>query len=483
MTTQEILSNAFVVTGGGKRLSQFKRTFKSVGLDPSSVREWRECHIDNEGSLGNAVSQYSLVRFALQTKMPFLVVFEDDAVPSDDAANLLVKAFETRPKDCLCLSLGWTQTYPRQKEDIAKRSDFKRVYGSQAYVLFGEKAYKEFLSKWEKNGRADVVLGLMDGSYKGKDPIFAQHTVGSSIHLPQGWSVDRKLESAADLDLKTRYSKALAEVAKDKAERTMHVAYTIDVQGQGAAQFCDQLLVSVYTMRKNMAKDDIVCVHIFYNVIPADLMMKINVLMSDNFHIVFNRIPSSLMQKLDACSRRNPGGRVRTFSGITFARFCLPMLMPGVDRVIYIDADTLCRSSIRELWDTELGENEVIAAPYGVVPEYGFYSGTIVMDLKKMRSKDNVVVRFLDYASKEAYRFFLPDQTAMNRFFAGSIKRIDSKWIFPPTPGENNNKMWDAPIWHFYNGQKPYRINVDDAGKALVLWNNELADAEAEIGG
>lgn len=481
MTTKDILSNAFVVTGGGPRLEQFKKTFTACGLDPSLVKEWRECRIEGEGSLGNAVAQYSLVRFAKQTGMPFLLVFEDDAVPCDNAADELVKAFDSRPADCLCLSLGWSQSYPKVEEDQIKRSDLKRVYGSQAYVLFGEKAYDEFLSKWEQNGRADVVLGLMSGSYMGKEPLFAQHTIGKSIHLPQGWAVDQDYEKEADEDLLKRYSKAQAAIAEQKAERTIHVAYTIDVQGPGAAQFCDQLVVSLYSMKKSMAKEDIVHAHIFYNNVPADVMRKVMALGSDRFQIAFKPLPRELMVKLEACSGRNPRARVRMFSGITFARFCLPILLPKVDRVIYIDADTLVRTSLRELWNVELGEKEVIAAPYGVVPEYGFYSGTIVMDLKKMRSGDNVVGKFLAYSEKEAHKFYLPDQTAMNRFFAGAIKLIDSKWIFPPTPGEHNKQMWDAPIWHFYNGPKPYRINSDDAGASLIQWNNFLADAEAEI--
>lgn len=481
LTIDEILSNSFVVTGGGRRLEQFRATFSSAGLDPSLIREWRECRIENEGSMGNAVSQYSLVRFALQSKMPFLVVFEDDAVPSDSAKDDLVSAFENKPDDCLCLSLGWCQTYPQQETDIAKRSEFKRVYGSHAYALFGEKAYLEFISKWERNGRADVVLGLMDGSYKGRDPIFAQHTVEKSIHLPDGWTLDAKIEREADLDLQNRYSKAVSAIAADRDRHTIHVAYTIDVQGSGAMQFCDQLMVSVYTLKKSVERGWRIFAHIFYNNVPADTVRKIMALSSESFMVEFKPIGRELMSKLESCSRRKPSSYVRTFTGITFARFCLPTLLPRLGRVIYMDADTMVRSSVLPLWATDLGDSGVIGAPYGIVPEYDFYSGTIVMDLKRMRESGDVA-KFLDYASKEAHRFYLPDQTSMNRYFSGRIVEIDSKWIFPPSPGEHDKAMWDAPIWHFYNGQKPYRINSDDAGKALVLWNNELANAESEIG-
>ena len=34
------------------------------------------------------------------------------------------------------------------------------------------------------------------------------------------------------------------------------VAYTVDVAGQGAVQFCDQLVVSLYSLKKSRADND-----------------------------------------------------------------------------------------------------------------------------------------------------------------------------------------------------------------------------------
>ena len=38
--------------------------------------------------------------------------------------------------------------------------------------------------------------------------------------------------------------------------------------------------------------------------------------------------------------------------------------------------------------------------------------------------------------------------------------------------------MKTAKMFHFYNGPKPYKIARDDAGIALVMWNNLLTDVE-----
>lgn len=261
------------------------------------------------------------------------------------------------------------------------------------------------------------------------------------------------------------------------------VAYTVDVAGPGALQFCDQLVVSIYSLKKSRAADDQITVYVFYDNFPCEMMEKLSVLSDDGFTIKFRHIDPAASALCQECSRRSASEAQRRFSGITFARYLLPKLLPeSIERVVYIDADTMCRSSIRPLWDVQLKDGNLIAAPLGVVPEYGFYSGTIVMNLKGMRSGDRSWDKFFAYARKEAYKFFLPDQTAMNRFFYGKIQQIDSDWIFPPTPGKRDPEMEKARMWHFYNGPKPVRINRDDAGAALIQWNNVLADAEEEIG-
>ena len=387
--------------------------------------------------MGNAVSQYSLVRFAQATQMPFLVVFEDDAVPCDNAAEAIVKAFETKPEDCLCLSLGWTYSDPPQKEEIAKRGDCTICYGSHAYVLFGEKAYEAFQEQWAKNGRADVCISKMEGSYKGKEPIFGQSTLDTSIHLPNGWLADATEEQAIDGNQARRFARAYQASKKIKDDVAIHVAYTIDVKGAGAEQFCNQLFVSVYSLLTTKGKNDDIRIHILYSELSADCIVKLMKFNRDDFKIDFIKIPNAVMGELEKCARRDPRQNIRVFSGITFARYCLPAFLPNVKKVVYLDADTMAIAPIRELWETTFGERDLIAAPYGIVPEYGFYSGTIVINCEGFRKQRELIDQFLAYAQQDAWRFYLPDQTAMNRFFAGRIKRIDSAWIFPPTPLEH----------------------------------------------
>lgn len=477
----DILSHSYVVTSGGERMVRIRRLFSAAGLDGSLLKEWRWCRIPGDGMLGNAVSQYSLVRFALETKMPYLVVLEDDATPCDNAAEKIVEAFENRSQDTLCISLGWS--YDSDPEAGDERGAKRRVYGSHAYALFGEAAYKAYLEAWEKNGISDIVLGMLPGSKMNKENLFVQSPRYEAMHLPNAWSADAVIERLVDGEMVDRYSKARAECERMRREREMHIVYTIDVQGAGAAQFMDQLLVSVYSLRQSMAVGDDICCHILYGNIPADLMRRLYRLNNERFRVEFTPIKAQDLEYMQSISNKkhDPRSPVRTWSGIVFARLWIPLALPNVDRCIYTDADTLIRKSVRPLWETDL-EGNLLGCPTGSVPEYGFYSGLMLMDCKSIRNanaSENLYAKLSEHLGKYAHMYFLPDQTTINRFFAGRIKEVDRTWCIPPRPGARDfSALKDASIWHFYEGGKPHRLDGDEFGAACLFWNTVLHNAE-----
>ncbi len=477
MELSDILKNAYVITDGGDRLKQFRRLFLANNMNPDLVKIWNACYIENEGSMGNAVAQYSLVRHALEEKLPFLVVFEDDVAPCDNADKKLVDAFNNVDKDTLCLSLGWS--YDSDPKIGKERGKKRRVYGSQAYVLFGEKAYREYISKWPKNGRADVVLGLMDKSFLNDKNLFAQYTAtNNAIHLPKGWTLSVDIENDVDNEALEKYIRSKEEVKKMEEEKTIHVAYTIDIQGQGAVQFMDQLFVSLGTLKEVSKDDGIVMVHILYANIPTNLMAGINKMGTENFKIDWIALSQQNLAFMQSLTKNSPYASVRTWNGVVFARLWIPLFIPTVDKVLYFDNDTMFRKSIKELWETDLKGNP-IALAMGSVYEYGYNSGVMVMDCKMMREDKDHYPNLEKFLVENAPKYMLPDQTSINTFFKGRITELDRKWNFPPCPGKREAMLANAAIWHFYEGtSKPYRVDTDDFGYGFLAWNAALARVE-----
>lgn len=260
---------------------------------------------------------------------------------------------------------------------------------------------------------------------------------------------------------------------------TIHVAYCIDVQGAGAAQFGDQLYVSVKSVRDTRAQGDSVVAHICYANVSVELMERLHALDADGFKVVTRHITDQDLAYWQQFTKHDPKSAARPWGGIVFARIWLPLLLPNVDRCVYLDADTMCRAPIAELCNGELPEGKWFGMNLGSVPEYGYNSGVMLMDLKAMRADETLYSRLEDFMRKNTRGFYCPDQTTINRFFADKIADIGREWNFPPTPGVADPEMMKARLWHFYNGhQKPYRIAADDFGRALVMWNNMLTAGE-----
>lgn len=184
------LPPAFVVSHDPARLAQFREVWRAVGLPRDAVQEWRACMIPGEGSLGNAISQYSLVRHALASGLDSLLVFEDDAVPCDTAFKDLPReiAAATARGDA-AIRLGWIPF-----ADGAPR-DGKEVLGSQAYALLSPDAMRDFCEAWTHQSKADVVFSYMMGRVsRASKNLFLQHvpegTETRAIHTPRGWVAD-----------------------------------------------------------------------------------------------------------------------------------------------------------------------------------------------------------------------------------------------------------------------------------------------------
>lgn len=263
---------------------------------------------------------------------------------------------------------------------------------------------------------------------------------------------------------------------EQKQADPVHVAYCIDVQGPGAAQFCDQLYVSVKSLRETRKPGDSIVVHICYAHVSVELMERLHALDTDGFKIVTRHITDQDLAYWQQFTKHDPRSAARPWGGIVFARIWLPLLLPNVDRCCYLDADTMCRAPIADLYRGELPEGKWLGMNLGSVPEYGYNSGVMLMDLKAMREEKDLYKRLGEFMAKYTRSFYCPDQTTINRFFADKIADIDREWNYPPTPGAADPAMFKAKLWHFYNGnQKPYRIAADDAGRALVEWNNMLS--------
>ena len=189
------LPPAFVVTADSARLRQFRAAWAAVGL-PDCVREWRACVCPSAPSLGNAVAQYALARYALASGLDSLLVFEDDAVPREDAAAPLPGYIaDAAARGVHALRLGWI---PLPSDDPTP--DGRAVLGSHAYALLSRAAIEDYCAAWPDLAKADAVFVPMHGPVEcAPANLFAQFIPASAashgIHGARGrFNADPRLQ-------------------------------------------------------------------------------------------------------------------------------------------------------------------------------------------------------------------------------------------------------------------------------------------------
>lgn len=126
---------------------------------------------------------------------------------------------------------------------------------------------------------------------------------------------------------------------------------------------------------------------------------------------------------------------------IVLARLILDKLLPeGIDRIIYLDGDTIVRMSLKELWETDMGDSAVggsieptvnheqleylnmIGIPY-------INAGVMLINLKKWRDQ-KVGERIISFYKAHGGNLFANDQDAINGTLKGEIYYLSPRYNF-----------------------------------------------------
>ena len=206
------MQNSFVVTIDSKRYFSFKSSFLSANfpeellpkkfigyeatdefltsefkavfdLQYTKVRGYFEQERKKFWRLFNNVSHFAIVQHAMLLDLPFVTIFEDDAVPIENCIEKLNAYCSNVPDDTDVLRLGYyrltkklfNQDY-KWPEPEANGFIVSRFFGSHAYIVF-KKYYQRFLesNKYQPRCDKDRINPSPDKVvYALKEPLFEQ---------------------------------------------------------------------------------------------------------------------------------------------------------------------------------------------------------------------------------------------------------------------------------------------------------------------
>jgi len=144
---------------------------------------------------------------------------------------------------------------------------------------------------------------------------------------------------------------------------------------------------------------------------------------------------------------------VDRFGSIVWWRLLLPELLEDVDRVLYLDCDTLALSSLLPLWREDLGTSALAAVANVIEPRMrdhvaglgvdypgGFFNaGVLLLQLDRMRDEGSTD-ELLTYALSHQKALPWNDQDALNVIFNRRWHSLHPRW-------NAQNNLWSWRDW------------------------------------
>lgn len=238
----------------------------------------------------------------------------------------------------------------------------------------------------------------------------------------------------------------------------LHVAFCFDRNYQ---QHFGAAVTSLLLNFDGVGED--LCIHVVTDAVDGDFEGKIARL-RNMFRATINiHVPSvENMRALTGLPVQSKAAQ--HLSPATYYRLLLADLLPGeITKVLYLDSDMVVLSSIRALFDEDMGGKAlaVVADPadaalakYWSLAHY-FNSGVALLDLRRWRELE-YARKCLDFSARNRERIHYGDQCSMNVVLADDIHPLAQHWNMPVWHKGPASEPDNASIIHYITADKPW---------------------------
>lgn len=238
------------------------------------------------------------------------------------------------------------------------------------------------------------------------------------------------------------------------------------------------LAVSLQSLIENSKKENFYLIKILYTNISEENQKKIQKFEQENVSIEFVDLNYYIEKIKDKLYTRD------YYSKTTYFRLFIPNLYPQYTKALYLDSDIVVLEDVADLYNTNMENNLVAAAPDDVIQtievfqEYAekvvgvadyknyFNAGVLLMNLDELR-KFNFQEKFI-YSLDKIKFSVAQDQDYLNRLCKGRVKIVDSNWNRMPIAREKENQG-DIKLIHYNLAYKPWHF--EDILYKDYFWN------------
>lgn len=224
--------------------------------------------------------------------------------------------------------------------------------------------------------------------------------------------------------------------------------------------FAPFLMVSITSLGENIPFLNTVVIHILHSDLTDSTKARLSAFenLYKNIKIKFHKIDKTRFEKF--------GLMIGHISIETYFRYAIADVLSNIDRVLYLDGDTIVNGDISELFYTDLtgfycaGVRDIYIENVGYKKELGLdglyiNAGVILFNLDEMR-KSGISEKLFELTAKNNFKY--NDQDAINVAFNGKIKELDCIYNFKRDHIKSfPKKTASAKIIHYVGPNKPWR--------------------------
>lgn len=231
--------------------------------------------------------------------------------------------------------------------------------------------------------------------------------------------------------------------------------------------YCPFLAVAIQSMIDNASLENHYSIKVLNTDISRENKDKISKYKRENISIEFVDLNYYIRKVKDKLYTRD------YYSKTTYFRLFIPNLYPQYDKVLYLDSDIVILDDIANLFDTDLGDNLVAAAPDDVIqfhPVFQTYAekvvgvadyrryfnaGVLLMNLHQLR-RFKFQEKFVYLLDKIKFSV-AQDQDYLNRLCKGRVKLLDRVWNRMPIE-DPKIRAEDVKLVHYNLAFKPWHF-------------------------
>lgn len=246
--------------------------------------------------------------------------------------------------------------------------------------------------------------------------------------------------------------------------------------------FVRHLGVAMLSVLRTQSRERALRVHVLHHDISAQSEARLGELKAEReFELTFHRVDPGEFAAYPAM--------INYLSIETYFRLKAHRLFADLDRILYLDADTICRADLGDLWATDLGGNllggvvdqasdgpESLKLNGLMRPETPYFNaGVLLLNLAEMRAR-SIEERFAEVARQHGRLMPYADQDLLNVACEGAVTflplryNVQSNFFykadsldnlarhFPDIEPEFRAALADPAILHFTGREKPWHI-------------------------